>query len=214
MSVSQSLANRFSIVAMKHHPDFRSAAFLREHLLQTLAFYDGHGGRALDPSGGLYQFFKDDGSVYDAHTRHLVSSTRYVVTFANAAAAFPNHPRAAAWLATARHALAFVQNVHRDPASGGYTWLLCWHDGQREVLDATQHCYGLAFVLLAHAQALKAGVEEARAGLHDTIETDGAPLLDPHRRPLCRRGQPRLATAPLPRPKRQHARLRGHAGGL
>jgi len=158
---------------MKHHPDFRSAAFLREHLLHTLAFYDGRDGRevrALDPSGGLYQFFKDDGSVYDAQTRHLVSSTRYVVTFANAAAAFPDHPRAATWLATARHALAFVQNVHRDPASGGYAWLLRWHDGQREVLDATHHCYGLAFVLLAHAQALKAGIEEARAGLHDTIE--------------------------------------------
>src|SRR4051794_4309901 len=43
-------------------PDFRSPAFLRAHIADTMAFYEG---RCVDPSGGLYQFFKDDGSVYD-----------------------------------------------------------------------------------------------------------------------------------------------------
>jgi len=38
------------------------------------------------------------------------------------------------------------------------------------VLNATQHCYGLAFVLLAHAHALMAGVEPARAGIAETFE--------------------------------------------
>jgi mannose/cellobiose epimerase-like protein (N-acyl-D-glucosamine 2-epimerase family) len=147
-------------------PDFRSVAFLREQLLQTMAFYDE---RAIDPSGGLYHFFKDDGTVYDRHTRHLVSSTRYVFTFASAARHFPEHPRAAAWLETARHALAFVEQVHKDPSSGGYTWLLHWDDGRKQVVDATQHCYGLAFVLLAQAHALRAGITEARAGLDHTL---------------------------------------------
>ena len=58
-------------------PDFRAPAFLRAHIADVMAFYEG---RCVDPSGGFYQFFKDDGSVYDARTRHLVSSTRYVFT--------------------------------------------------------------------------------------------------------------------------------------
>jgi len=152
---------------MKPHPDFRNPAFLKDQVLTTMAFYEG---RSVDPSGGLYQFFRDNGTVFDHETRHLVSSTRYVFTYANAARHFPTHPRAAAWLATARHALAFVQQVHRDPATGGYAWVLRWHDGQKTVLDATNHCYGLAFVLLAHAHALRAGITEARAGLDATIE--------------------------------------------
>jgi mannose/cellobiose epimerase-like protein (N-acyl-D-glucosamine 2-epimerase family) len=99
----------------------------------------------------------------------LVSSTRFVLVFADAARAFPDHPRAGAWRDTARHALDFVQKVHRQPDTGGYAWVLRWQHGQGEVLDATQHCYGLAFVLLAHAKALMAGMEEARTGLNDTI---------------------------------------------
>lgn len=155
---------------MKQLPDFRSAAFLREHLLQTMAFYDGPDGhRAVDPSGGLYHFLLDDGRVSDRHTRHLVSSTRYVFTYANAARHFPDHPHASRWRATARHALAFVQDVHRDPPSGGYTWLLYWESGRKQVMDTTQHCYGLAFVLLAQAHAVMAGLDEARSGLRDTL---------------------------------------------
>ena len=56
-------------------PDFRRPEFLLGHIRQTLSFYDG---RCLDPSGGFFHFFKDDGTVYDRRTRHLVSSTRYV----------------------------------------------------------------------------------------------------------------------------------------
>ena len=59
--------------------------------------------------------------------------------------------------------------MHRDPQTGGYAWLLRWNEGRREVLDATNHCYGLAFVLLAHAHALIAGVPEAREGLDETF---------------------------------------------
>jgi mannose/cellobiose epimerase-like protein (N-acyl-D-glucosamine 2-epimerase family) len=148
-------------------PDFRSADVLREHVLDTMAFYDGH---SIDPSGGFYHFFKDDGSVYDRTTRHLVSSTRFVVTYAMAARMFPEHARAAAWRDAAVHGLAFLRDAHRDPASGGYAWLLRWDEGSKEVLDATNHCYGLAFVLLAHAQALMAGIESARGGLQECFD--------------------------------------------
>ncbi|MBC7664005.1 MAG: AGE family epimerase/isomerase [Caulobacter sp.] len=138
-------------------PDFRSPAFLRAHIADTMAFYEG---RCVDPTGGLFQFFKDDGSVYDARTRHLVSSTRYVFTHAMGARHFGN----AEWGGIARHALAFVDDVHARP-QGGFAWVLDWHDGRATVTEPSQQCYGLAFVLLPHAHALMAGQADAAEGL-------------------------------------------------
>jgi mannose/cellobiose epimerase-like protein (N-acyl-D-glucosamine 2-epimerase family) len=138
-------------------PDFRSPAFLVEHVRHTLAFYDG---RALDPSGGFFHFFKDDGTVYDRRTRHLVSSTRFVFNHAMAFRRFGRPEDQAA----ARHALRFVQTAHAQP-QGGYAWQIDWHDGVATVQDGTNHCYGLAFVLLAHAHALMAGIDEAAPGI-------------------------------------------------
>jgi len=146
--------------------DFRSPAFLQRHLLHTLAFYDG---RCLDPSGGFFHFYKDDGHVYDRETRHLVSSTRFVYNFAAAACRFPAHPRAAAWREAAAHGLRFVQDVHFNPHTGSHAWLLHWDGRHATVQNGTQHAYGLAFVLLAHAHALRAGVAGARVGLDATV---------------------------------------------
>ena len=143
-------------------PDFRSPAFLRAHVADTMAFYEG---RCIDPSGGLYQFFKDDGTVFDRRTRHLVSSTRYVFTHAMGFRHFDNP----GWRAAARHALAFVDEAHAQPG-GGFAWQLDWADGRVTVADATNHCYGLAFVLLAHAHALLAGQLDAAEGLERTFE--------------------------------------------
>jgi mannose/cellobiose epimerase-like protein (N-acyl-D-glucosamine 2-epimerase family) len=149
-------------------PDFRAPAFLRQHVLDTMAFYEG---RCLDPSGGFFHFFLDDGTVYDRTTRHLVSSTRFVFNHAMGYVEF-GRPE---WQAAARHGLRFLREAHRDPSTGGYAWLLRWDGRQAQVLDGTNHCYGLAFVLLAHAVALKAGIEEARDGLAETFE-----LMDRH----------------------------------
>ncbi|QNM97250.1 AGE family epimerase/isomerase [Chitinimonas koreensis] len=143
------------------HPDFRSRAFLLDHIRHSLAFYTP---RALDPSGGFFHFFKDDGRIYDAHTRHLVSSTRFVFVYAMAWRQF-GEP---ASLEAARHGLRFLREAHRDPVRGGYAWQLRWQDGRATVEDATNHCYGLAFVLLAYAHGLMAGIEEARGWLDET----------------------------------------------
>lgn len=148
-------------------PDFRSPEFLRAHILQTMSFYDG---RCVDPTGGFFHFFKDDGTVYDRETRHLVSSTRFVITHAMAARHFPKHERAPAWREAAAHGLDFVRQVHRDEASGGYAWLLRWSGSQKTVIDDHQHCYGLAFVLLAQAHAALAGIASAREGIAETFE--------------------------------------------
>jgi len=138
-------------------PAFRSPAFLLDHIRHTLAFYDG---RCLDPSGGFYHFFKDDGTVYDRRTRHLVSSARFVFNHAMAYRRF-GEPQ---YQVAARHGLAFLHTAHEQP-QGGYAWQIDWHHGRATVRDGTNHCYGLAFVLLAHAHALMAGVDEARKGL-------------------------------------------------
>jgi mannose/cellobiose epimerase-like protein (N-acyl-D-glucosamine 2-epimerase family) len=146
---------------MTPHPDFRSRRVLLEHIRHTRAFYDP---RCLDESGGFYHFYKDDGTVYDRRTRHLVSSTRFVFNFAMAWRQFGE----AADRERVLHGVRFLRAAHRNPATGGYAWVLEWDNGAARVVDATNHCYGLAFVVLAYAHALMAGVEEARGYLEET----------------------------------------------
>jgi mannose/cellobiose epimerase-like protein (N-acyl-D-glucosamine 2-epimerase family) len=138
---------------------FRSPDFLLGHIRRTLEFYHP---RCIDPRGGFFHFFRDDGSVYDRDTRHLVSSTRFVFNYATAWRLF----RDPAHLDAVRHGLDFLRSAHRDPASGGYAWVL----KNGVAADRTNHCYGLAFVVLAYAKALAAGVAEARGHLEETWE--------------------------------------------
>ncbi|HZF21849.1 MAG TPA: AGE family epimerase/isomerase [Burkholderiales bacterium] len=140
-------------------PDFRDPRFLLDHIRHTMAFYHP---RAIDPHGGFFHFFRDDGSVYDAHTRHLVSSTRFVFNYAMAYRRFGD----AAYLRAVEHGTAYLRERHRNASTGGYAWLL---DSDR-VADATNHCYGLAFVLLAYAHASMAGVAPAREWIGETFD--------------------------------------------
>jgi mannose/cellobiose epimerase-like protein (N-acyl-D-glucosamine 2-epimerase family) len=139
-------------------PNFRSPAVLLDHAHHTMRFYHP---RAIDPAGGLYQYFQDDGTVYDASHRHLVSSTRFVFTYAMAW----RHFHDPAYLEGLKHAVRFLRDEHRNP-DGSYAWML---DG-RELEDGTQHAYGQAFVLLAYAHATMAGIEEARAWIGETFD--------------------------------------------
>lgn len=145
-------------------PDFRSETFLREHIAQTMAFYHP---RAIDPAGGFFHYYLDDGTVYDASHRHLVSSTRFVFNYAMAAIEF-GKPE---YLEATRHGLRYLRDVHRNAATGGYAWTI--RDGKPE--DRTHHCYGVAFVLLAYSTALKAGIKEATAWMDETWQ-----LLEKH----------------------------------
>ncbi len=138
-------------------PDFNSPKFLREHIAKTMAFYHPH---AQDPAGGFFQYFKDDGTIYDRSHRHLVSSTRFIFNYAMAYMEF-DKPE---YLAAARHGLKYLRQVHRNPDNGGYYWTI--RDGKPE--DSTNHAYGVAFVLLAYATALKAGIDDARGWMTET----------------------------------------------
>lgn len=144
---------------MSNLPNFRDPAVLLDHARHTMRFYHP---RAIDPAGGMYHYFKDDGTVYDTRHRHLVSSTRFVFSYAMAYRQFHDQE----YLDGLKHALRFLREVHRDTASGGYVWML---DG-REAEDDTHHAYGLSFVLLAYAHATMAGLEEARAWIGETFE--------------------------------------------
>ncbi|MGN2252801.1 AGE family epimerase/isomerase [Frateuria sp. GZRe12] len=138
-------------------PDFRSESFLREHIARTMAFYHP---RAIDPAGGFFHYFKDDGTIYDRSHRHLVSSTRFVFNYALAAIEFEDTD----YLEAARHGLRYLRDVHRDPVTGGYAWTIA--DGRPD--DRTNHAYGVAFVLLACASALRAGLVEAELWMDET----------------------------------------------
>ncbi|MEQ1754994.1 MAG: AGE family epimerase/isomerase [Micropepsaceae bacterium] len=144
-------------------PNFRSRDFLLAHIRHTMAFYDS---RCVDESGGFFHFYKDDGTVYDRRTRHLVSSTRFVFNNAMAYRHFGDME----YLRRTRHGLAFLRDAHRNAETGGYAWVLRWNDGRKSVTDGTNHCYGLAFVLLAQAHALLAGADEAHAELRQTFD--------------------------------------------
>ncbi|MGC3965076.1 MAG: AGE family epimerase/isomerase [Rhodocyclaceae bacterium] len=137
--------------------EFRSRAFLLEHIRSILAFYDA---RCVDVEGGFFQCYEDDGTIFDRLTRTLVASCRFVFNYAMAYRTFGLTD----YLDRVRHGLAYLRDRHRDPATGGYTWRI----EQGESVDRTNHCYGLAFVMLAYSAAVRAGVSEARPWIDET----------------------------------------------
>ena len=131
---------------------YRNPEFLRAHIASIMAFY--HPTCIDDELGGYINQLRDDGSIYDRTTKHLVGTCRFVYNYALAAITLdePDYRQAAA------HGLHFLQDVHRQP-DGDFAWIL----NGRKVEDSTRYCYGHAFVLLAAAGAAKAGIDGATA---------------------------------------------------
>ncbi len=125
--------------------NFRSPDFLLEHIKSILDFYEP---TIVDADGGFFQNFRDDGRVFDPGVRHLVSSSRMVVNYCRAYELFGN----TRYRELAEHGLAFIRDHHWDDTRQGFNWTL------RDRIvpdDQTNHCYGLAFVMLAAAAAEK-----------------------------------------------------------
>lgn len=142
---------------------YRDAEFLRKHIRSIISFY--HPICIDERYGGYINQLRDDGSIFDRMTKHLVGTCRFVYNYslASMALAEPEYREAAA------HGLHFLQQAHRQ-ADGGYAWML----RGREVEDGTRRCYGHAFVLLAASGAAKARVKGARAlisEVYDLLET-------------------------------------------
>lgn len=139
--------------------NFYTQDFLLNHCQKIIDFYTPN---VLNSQGGYHQNFKDDGSVFSADFKQLVSSTRIIVNYATAGQVF-NRPD---YLEIAKLGLSYLENVHWRSDSNGYAWTL---EGDAPT-DMTQQAYGYAFVLLAYAACKKAGILNSTAPLKKVYE--------------------------------------------
>ncbi|MDJ0814295.1 MAG: AGE family epimerase/isomerase [Woeseiaceae bacterium] len=139
---------------------FQDRDFLLGHIQSILDFYEPN---VIDSSGGFYQNFKDDGSVFNGGQRHLVSSCRMVFNVCKAFELFGEDR----YLQYAQHGIDYIRERHWDATRQGYNWTL----KQEHVADdQTNHCYGLAFVMLSAAAAHEVGIEGAKADIERSYE--------------------------------------------
>ena len=139
--------------------DYRSRDFLLQHVRNTLAFYDQH---AFDESGGFFHCLMNNGESFNPGLKTLVASCRFVFNYAKAYEQFGKAEHKDKLI----HGLNYLRNTHRNPSTGGYAWKI----ESGEITDSTNHCYGLAFVMLAYACASNTGVKEARVWLYELFE--------------------------------------------
>lgn len=140
------------------NPDFESADFLTAHIQSTLAFYEP---RVFAEEGGFYGCFLDNGECYDPKVRQLVASCRYVFNYATAYR-FHGNPKHLEW---AKWGLDYLMTSHKQ-ANGGYAWQI----EDSVVTDSRVMAYGHAFVLLAAASCLQAGIAQALSVIHQTFD--------------------------------------------
>ena len=139
---------------------FNDKSFLIDHIESVMKFY--HPQCIDNKVGGFFQFFRDDGSIYDFDTKHLVSSTRFIFNYSMAAIQFDNKD----YLDTALHGIDYLRDSHLNKNTGGYAWTM----KGSEVDESTNYCYGLAFVLLAYSSAYKAGILIAKDYIEETYQ--------------------------------------------
>jgi mannose/cellobiose epimerase-like protein (N-acyl-D-glucosamine 2-epimerase family) len=181
------------------------AGFLRAHIAHTMAFYHP---RCIDPDGGFFHYFRDDGSVYDA-TIATSSAARASSSTTRWRPRIRREMTSDQYLAATHHGLRYLRDVHSQPATGGYAWTLRDGDGG----GRTNHCYGVAFVLLAYATRSRPASRRRAAGWTKPGSCWSRAIWEP--RPVCTATRPtRLELQRLPRPERQHAHVRGDAGRL
>ena len=129
---------------------YRDDDFLKQHISDIISFY--HPNCVDNEYGGYINQLRDDGSVFDRMTKHLVGTCRFIYNYSIASIVLEDQD----YKHEAERGLQFLTEVHRQK-NGGFAWLL---QGET-VEDGTLHCYGHAFVLLAAAAAEKAGINGA-----------------------------------------------------
>ena len=142
------------------NPIFNDRRFLIDHIDSVMKFYHPH---CIDNNtGGFFQYFRDDGSIYDFDNKHLVSSTRFIFNYSMAAIQFDSKD----YLDAALHGINYLRDSHLNKNTGGYAWTM----KGSEVDESTNYCYGLAFVLLAYSSAYKAGILKAKDYIEETYQ--------------------------------------------
>ncbi len=86
-----------------NQPNYRSLSFLTSQVEAIVDFY--YPACIDNDLGGYINQFRDDGSIYDDQTKHLVGTCRFVYVFATAAMML-NKPE---YLDAARHGIRFLQ---------------------------------------------------------------------------------------------------------
>jgi len=138
--------------------NFRSSQFLKNHIASILDFYQPE---VVDNQlGGFQQNYYDNGDTFDTGLKHLVSSTRIIINYCKAY----QHGRNEQDLEKAKHGLRYLKEVHWDGKRQGYNWLL----EDNKPIDQTNHCYGLAFVILALATCYETGIADTKDDLYAT----------------------------------------------
>ena len=145
-------------MTLREEPIFERPDFLEQHVQSILAFYEP---RVYSPEGGFYGCFLDNGDSFDPKSRHLVGSARYVFNYATAYRLYgkAQHLEWAAW------GLDYLNKFHKQD-NGAYAWLL----EANVVTDDRVMAYGHAFVLLAAASCVRAGVPGANTMLFETYD--------------------------------------------
>lgn len=109
---------------------------------------------------GYHLLHPTTGDPYAGDRRHLVATCRSVANFSMGALA--DGPD---WcLDAAEHGLRFLREAHRADDEGYHLVV----DAEGGPVDRTRSAYGHAFVLLAFARAVDAGIEDAERGLAET----------------------------------------------
>ncbi|MDB9864159.1 AGE family epimerase/isomerase [Candidatus Thioglobus sp.] len=142
------------------NPIFNDRRFLIDHIESVMKFYHPH--CINNNTGGFFQYFRDDGSIYDFDNKHLVSSTRFIFNYSIAAIQFDSKD----YLDAALHGINYLRDSHLNKNTGGYAWTM----KGSEVDESTNYCYGLAFVLLAYSSAYKAGILIAKNYIEETYQ--------------------------------------------
>jgi len=190
-----------NLASRNETPNFQDAEFIAAHIAETLRFYYP---RAIDPTGGHYQFLLDDGTVYDRDTRHLVSSTRYVFIWANAWRRFGD----AHHLGETKRALDFLRMRIATPQTGGYAGLLSWRDAPSASAGRDQSLLRPSpLSCLPYAHGLRAGITRLPPLVARNLGSDRTPFWEAGNELYADEAGPDLEAATVSRPKRQHACL-------
>ena len=92
---------------------YRDAAFLRDHIRSIISFYDPV---CIDREyGGYINQLRDDGTVFDRMTKHLVGTCRFIYNYSIASLVL-DEPK---YKERAEHGLTFLIDSHRQ-ADGGF----------------------------------------------------------------------------------------------
>lgn len=154
--------------------EYRRRPWLADRAGAILSFYYP---TCVDTSDGGFvaQLDAETGDIYDWDAKHVVATARFTTNFwrglqfcaAESAATgteFGDAPLTDTALHTqVQRGVENLRSAFRDDRHGGYHWRL---DGRTPV-SSRRVCYGHAFVLLAFARAVSAGVDGAERGLAD-----------------------------------------------